>query len=664
MRRIRFAWLLAPAACSFALGAAPMAEEPRATGEPETAQEQIEYERLRAAVESHLESIARDRVDPLVGIERLVALGPGVVPFLEPELSAPGVPFYLIATLVLGRIPTPESEAVLRRAVAAADEEVTSIARQKKACAAVALALQGCAEAVDLLDAGKIRAGRFDYFERMSALEVSAQLTAPASIPRLEAQMERYAADPGASRDLGLVLAAMGRLADPSVLPKIVPFLGHASPLVREEAMRALRRIADPGTTGDVFRALTDEKKIVRLEAAQAIVNLRPADRVPEILDRLDVEQDVFVRALLYDAIADLRGQAAIDTLRRHWGRPDPIDRASLVQAVASIGSTKGLNLARVALRDPDVTVALAGAKALGDIGGAGARETLLAAVADPRPAVAQTVVATLVKLRERRAGPRIAKRLLEDYLSRPLTNGSEFGYVFALGDAVVDLRYTEDIDALRERIAAQPDGAISGWLRGIVQRLERLRDLGNDGERWTALAASEDPALRKLAYARLGEIGGAEAAKALAAVLDRVDTEEAPDVLLALGKSGAPGEAAPPVERILTDAAYDDAKHQKSRAAAAWAARRLGGSGMAAALRASAERRAGADAPVLVYLAVLEGKQAVPSIRACRNARLGRFDMMRGREQDRLDRIVRNLLAGRSIAGFDVPPDELVLVE
>ena len=84
----------------------------------------------------------------------------------------------------------------------------------------------------------------------------------------------------------------------------------------------------------------------------------------------------------------------------------------------------------------------------------------------------------------------------------------------------------------------------------------------------------------------------------------------------------------------------------------------------MAAALRASAERRAGADTAVLIYLAALEGKEAAPAIRSYRTARLGRFDMRRGREQDLLDELARDLVAGRSIRELDAPPEEIGLIE
>ena len=134
-------------------------------------------------------------------------------------------------------------------------------------------------------------------------------------------------------------------------------------------------------------------------------------------------------------------------------------------------------------------------------------------------------------------------------------------------------------------------------------------------------------------------------------------------DLLLALGETGTE-EAAPAVERILTDAAYDESASRNARASAAWAARRLGGPRMAAALRASAERRAGADTAVLIYLAALEGKEAAPAIRSYRTARLGRFDMRRGREQDLLDELARDLVAGRSIRELDAPPEEIGLIE
>ena len=82
----------------------------------------------------------------------------------------------------------------------------------------------------------------------------------------------------------------------------------------------------------------------------------------------------------------------------------------------------------------------------------------------------------------------------------------------------------------------------------------------------------------------------------------------------------------------------------------------------MVEALKSSAVRRQGRDVNVLVYLAQLAPKEALPLLREVRVARLRWFDWERGKEQARLDWIARRLSAGLSVAALDLPPADLAL--
>jgi hypothetical protein len=117
---------------------------------------------------------------------------------------------------------------------------------------------------------------------------------------------------------------------------------------------------------------------------------------------------------------------------------------------------------------------------------------------------------------------------------------------------------------------------------------------------------------------------------------------------------------AAPLVERHLADPVYDVWAQNETRAAAAWAARRLGGKRMAQALRESAVRRDGRDWATLVYLAILERGAAVETLKVLRSRRLRYPEPLFGGEEPQLNVIIEDLTGGRTLARFDLPPERL----
>ena len=96
-------------------------------------------------------------------------------------------------------------------------------------------------------------------------------------------------------------------------------------------------------------------------------------------------------------------------------------------------------------------------------------------------------------------------------------------------------------------------------------------------------------------------------------------------------------------------------------RQMAAWSARRLGGERMLGALQASAKRRMGRDIHVLIYLALLGGEEALPTLAEYRLLRMRFVGWMSGKELEKLDWISRPIYAGRSLSEVDVPPAKIV---
>jgi len=132
-------------------------------------------------------------------------------------------------------------------------------------------------------------------------------------------------------------------------------------------------------------------------------------------------------------------------------------------------------------------------------------------------------------------------------------------------------------------------------------------------------------------------------------------------EILQALRRIGSP-ETIPFLEEILMAPAFDAYEVRQWRSMAAWAALEIGGEQMSSTLRRSAERREGRDVDVLVYLAVLAGADALPTIRKYLIPRLGYLEWERGLEHERLGWIIRQLSEGDSIASLDRPPIEIAL--
>ncbi len=642
-------------------GTVPAREE---TVPSPAAQELLEHERVRAAVESLLREVASSApdADPYAATDRIVALGPPVVPFMVSELTAPLTPFFPTACDVLGRVKTPESTQALRDALEAANRDASTLAGKRKLWAVYGLALQGDPEAVDLLDAGERKAARSELFERMSGIEVAAVLTAPASVPRLLKQLEVHAASPENDLDAAAVLDALGWIGDPSTAGVVGAQLRNPSPRVRVAAARAYGLTAG-SSAADRLLALLDDKEEkddgVREAAAFALQDLAPKEKVDAMLARLAVENDTNVRGALYRTLAVVGGERMVEPLRACWGRPDWEDRSDLLAALGILGSRKSLNILRSALRDKDDLVVLQAAESLHEIGGSGAVDTLLALLGDGRWPVVESAIDHLVNLHEERAAPRIAERLLRERLSGPVTDPAARSPIRIMGDALVSMHFTDPLPAIREAARVQTDPPVVSYLQGLIKRLGVLDANKDDRDRWIRTLESPDPEIRGLGYGRLGDLGGSGAVKALMGTFDRVSRDEGVEILRALGRIRS-AEGAPLVERVLLDDAFDAHPRRPLRNMAAWAARQIGGARMVDALKRCAERREGRDMDVLVYLGVLAGPDSLPTLRSVRVVRLRHFELTRGLEEKRLDWMIRELSAGRPIRSLDDTPDRL----
>jgi len=298
--------------------------------------------------------------------------------------------------------------------------------------------------------------------------------------------------------------------------------------------------------------------------------------------------------------------------------------------------------------------------EALGVINSEGARALLIEAVRSRNPLTAQEAVKVLRELRATEAAPVIAERLLSVALVGALRDARFRSRAALLLDTLVDLRYHEVLDDLRKATAKQTDAQMILFNESAIARLEAIAQNGRKAKKWITAAASPDAHIRLLAYERLGEIGGGRAARALADAFGRVGPDEGLAILRALGGTNQPA-ALELIERVLLAPEFDAIERSKLRQMAAWSARRLGGERMLGALHASVKRRMGRDAHVLIYLALLGGEEALPTLAEYRLPRMRLVGWMSGKELEKLDWVSRNLSAGRSLSEVDVPPEEII---
>ncbi len=644
----------------FAIGGTAMAQE---SSPPDETEAFIAREAVRGEVEAvlaKLNDVTAHREDPrlfFTASAELVALGPPVVDFMLAELDLPSGTSFHIAAYVLGHIGTPEAAQGLRKAIARADSEPGQFAAAQKEWAIYSLAILGDPEAVALLESGQHRVGGRAFMDELTLIEAVAVMTAPDSLSVLVDRLRAYGEKEGADEQIEVVLRGMVRVADPSAREAVLPYLESQNWELRRQAINFLAALQNPDADADLLlKALSDPEDRVKRAAAEAILAVKPKGRIKAILTHLETEQHVGVRVYLYRALAAMQGEKSLDAFRTHWGHSVYLDRMWIADSVGRVGSPKGLNLLRAAVKDRDKSVAIRAIDSMRAIDSPGARETLLALIAADDFTIARPAIDALTGLEEPRAAPRIADRLLRAELADTIEDTVHRDHVRIMGNSLIELGHAEPRADLAEAAKRQTDGEIVAYLEKLDRLLGEIESRGKNVAKWAEAAESPDRDLRRLAYTRLRQDGGSAAVAALVAAFDNADDEDRVQILGALARIGTT-EAGPLLESVLLDPEYDAHDRQDLRSTAAWAARNAAGPSMALALRRSAERRHGQDIWVLVYLAVLTGPDSLPVLHGYRGPRLGYFSERRGFEMDRLDWIIAELEAGRSIASLDKPP-------
>jgi HEAT repeat protein len=592
--------------------------------------------------------------------DKLIAIGPDVVPFLTSELDLMDPETFHFSAYALGQLGGPDAEQALRKAVRVAEARGGRFGLACKRFAVFGLALLGKPDVMDLMQSEPQSlhgAMMIADFLMMAHLAV---LIGPDAAPFLAKQLDTYGSDPAATEKLEDTLLALGRAGDASIVPKLVRLLTHTSPRIRAQAADTISRLGEPALCEKLLPLLASKDQREKVVVASALERSKPEPCYKGMVGRLEVEDELEVRASLYSAIVAMGGESSLDVLRPFLRSSNQFDQVLVVGAIGRIGSKKGLNMLRASVADGSGSTVVRALESIAAIGGEGATDTLLATTSDRRSYVASAAREILTSMGVKKVAPRLAGDLLA-LVREPVGNLSLRPSIVELTEALITLSYTDPVDDLKAALAVQSDPEIVKTLTSCIRRLQLLAKNGDDAAAWASEAASPFVDVRRLADRRLAEIGSPAAVRALTTRLARNDLppDERAGILLEIGAARTEG-AASLVERHLEDPAYDAWELSHARSAAAWAARRLGGDRMARALRASASRRDGRDWATLVYLAVLEKGDALQTLKTLRVRRLRYPESRFGGEETQLDAIISDLAAGYSLGSFDVRPETL----
>ena len=664
MRRVGLLWLTLAVVVSAPAGGG---QTPPATTGDDATDELVARERIRAGVESIFEIYGQpsadggERIDTAIrSAEALRDLGPDVVPYLANEIEQHRIQTLDLCSYALGMLGTEEAQATLRKAIARADDDSAPSAKTVKAWASWGLGLQGEADAVDLVAGGMHGVATFPIHGQTSLLESIAIQTAPESVPRLLAILERVkdAEDDRLLRRA--TLRALRRVGDPTAAPKVIPLLNSPKPIIRREAANALRGLGSPATVRALVDALDEENRHVRQSIALALEYIGSDSYRKELLEHLETETDPATRGALYRLMADTADERTFEILERDWPSADKATRVFLIEALGHLDDPRRIEILDSALLVANNNIALRAVLTLSRIGGPAAVAALTGAVSSARLHIAHSAADRLGGMRATGAAPAIARRLVGDLLAEPITNLRLLLPLEKMTAALIRLGYPAVLPQLREALTRQTNPNVIRVLEKTVRQLEILQRNGKKTARWIETAGLPELELRLLAYDHLGHIGDAAASRALLAAFDRVEAvTERVEILRALGQVERP-EVAELLDRLLLGPEFDPTRLIPLRDMAAWIARQRGGDAMYELLKTAATRRNGRDVRVLVYAALLGGKHTLPLLESLRKPRMRYLGWQRGVEQERLEWIATRLKLGHPLLAVDVAPEKL----
>lgn len=533
----------------------------------------------------------------------LARVGGAALPELVERLGAEDPDLRQAAAGVLGAIADRRAVPALTARLADADPNV-------RAAAADALGKIGGRDAVEALRAG---VDSDDPTLRLSALEALVQLGA--SLP--PAGLARVLEDRALRRPAYRLLGAS---EDPAALPLLARGLRDPSRAAREAALAALgqqrgRRPAgalaplleavreaaraDPGLADAWADALRSEDALV---AAGALAAVAAAGEPRHVSSLLRLAEDERYRALVEDALEALpRSPALRAALAEALPSLGLLARLTALAALARLGSPASFESLVREASDPESYAQAEAIAALGRLVDVRGVAPLAGLLGDDEPRVAGLASSALVRIAQ--GGPEGRAAVIAALRDRAgaAPSGALYRAIGAAGEAedLVLLRAgflsrtaghrsaaAAAIGALarrglvagpvRELAAAASDPAPpvrAAAARALADLARAARERGGEAASAEAVAAlraalgDDDPGVRAAAAEAVGVVGGAEDARALAALAGSSE-EAAPVVAAALHALGAIGAA--PADVVARAARHPDLEVAKEAVRAA----------------------------------------------------------------------------------------------
>lgn len=148
-----------------------------------------------------------------------------------------------------------------------------------------------------------------------------------------------------------------------SLVPALLELLGDREPNVRSQAAHAVGVLGDRSVVPVLMRAFPEASADVR-EVVAVTVSRLDAGALSGLVDTLAGSTDAGVKLGVIRALRRPRGQEALHVLERFVGDPDPVVRASAIEALG-----RGGQVMTSGLRDPEEIVRASTADALGMAG-------------------------------------------------------------------------------------------------------------------------------------------------------------------------------------------------------------------------------------------------------------------------------------------------------
>jgi HEAT repeat protein len=478
-------------------------------------------------------AVAAPPVAPRAGVPREMPTGserlvwPGAVGALEARLLSEDVEVRRRAAAGLGRLPPAVQRRLLPRLFSDPDPDV----RLAVADAALAIRMPGAG--------GRVSAWLSDPDARAreAAAEVLAVLRDAGSIAGLGRALEDSEASVRAAAAMALgnsrspdatsfllghlddadpevrhaVITALEDLGDPRAVVPLIGRIQEQRASLRRQAAQALGALGDPRAVGALVVALADADSGVRVAAAAALGKLKASDAVWSLGTLLESEADPEVQSAALDALGSIATPTAVDTILRALALPRP-PRDHIESALANAGEVALASLERCVLQPGRAGGAEVCVAALGNIGGESASLLIERALRQGSVGAAAAIEA-LGTTGQASALPTVLEFL---------TSGVQAERRAAIEAAGELLEPERELGLAVEPIAQ----ALSHAQESRLERAALVGLLGRTGSARAApsllaAAASSDEYLRVVALQALGEIGPADADSALLAGLE-----------------------------------------------------------------------------------------------------------------------------------------------